>query len=272
MSTVSNSFVHVIAANDQGRDFVCGDIHGQWLQLQAALRRVDFNTEKDRLFALGDLVDRGTQSREVFTLLNEPWFYSIRGNHEQLMFDALEKKLPQDIELWSQQGGNSWLSDPMRLSINEKSLMQLIDQQRELMPWAIELMLADGRRVGLVHAEVPVPDWAAYINQMSSGDSHASQLRYRSIWSRQIRETGYEAGVAGVDLCVHGHCMFQKPIRQFNRCYIDTGAYLTKKRLWGIKKQQLGFLTLMQVEALFDIKEQSIEAIKALSWNRSRHL
>lgn len=267
LSRSSNTVFQAFSANVEGRDFICGDVHGQWTQLQQALNRVAFRTQHDRLFVLGDLVDRGEQSREVFTLIEEPWFFSIRGNHEQLMFDALEKQLPQDVDMWTEQGGNKWVSSTEKL-LREESFMQLVNQQREVMPWAIELALADGRKIGLVHAEVPIPHWGDFVAEVQS--SEGAQLRYRSIWSRQIREVGYESGVAGIDLCVHGHCMFKEPVRQFNRCYIDTGAYLTKKKFFGMKKEALGRLTLIQAERLFDIPEVPMEEIRQLSWHSNK--
>lgn len=262
MDSSYNTVFQSFPANKDGRDFVCGDVHGQWAQLQQALNRIAFDTQHDRLFVLGDLVDRGEQSREVFTLLEEPWFFSIRGNHEQLMFDAMEKQLPQDVGMWSEQGGNTWVKSPNEL-LSEVSFMTLVNQQREVMPWAIELALKDGRKIGLVHAEVSIPQWDIFAAQLQTKEG--AQLRYKSIWSRQIREVGYESGVSGIDLCVHGHCMFKEPVRQFNRCYIDTGAYLTKKKFFGIKKEALGYLTVIQAEHLFDIPEVPFDKIRQLS-------
>lgn len=262
-ASVSTSIFQSFTANTEGRDFVCGDVHGQWAQLQQSLNDVGFNTKIDRLFILGDLVDRGAESREVFTLLEEPWFFSIRGNHEQLMFDALEKQLPQDVSMWFEQGARDWVRSTSALINEELSLIRLINQQRDIMPWAIELALKDGRKIGLVHAEVSIPQWDTFVAEIQT--QKGAQLRYKSIWSRQIREAGYESGVNGIDLCVHGHCMFKEPVRQFNRCYIDTGAYLTKKKFFGIKKEALGCLTLIQAERLFDIPETTFEKIRNLS-------
>lgn len=258
-----------VEANTMGQDYVCGDLHGQHQLLIEALKRVNFNMATDRLFSLGDLVDRGAKSREVFSLVEEPWFYPIRGNHEQLMFDALENQYPQDVELWMQNGGGDWVN-----SINgftqDPLLMALVKQQRETMPWAIELALTDGRKLGLVHAETVIPDWQLFTTKICEPGVQASQLRYQSIWSRQIREEGYELPVEGVDLCVHGHCMFMEPVRQFNRCYIDTGACLTRKTMFGLKQKRLGYLSLLPVEKLFDIPSLELAQIRQLSWHRQR--
>lgn len=58
--------------NLAGRDFVVGDIHGCYDQLTNLLKEIKFNFAKDRMFAVGDLVDRGSKSKEVLDLLYEP--------------------------------------------------------------------------------------------------------------------------------------------------------------------------------------------------------
>jgi serine/threonine protein phosphatase 1 len=67
-----------------GQDFVVGDIHGQHDKLVNALALVGFNFIEDRLFSVGDLVDRGKGSKKVVDLLQESWFDAVKGNHEQL--------------------------------------------------------------------------------------------------------------------------------------------------------------------------------------------
>jgi len=68
--------------NTQGRDFAVGDIHGHFTRLQAALEAVDFAPEVDRLFSVGDVVDRGPESERVLDWLAQPWFFAVQGNHE----------------------------------------------------------------------------------------------------------------------------------------------------------------------------------------------
>ena len=49
--------------NDLGRDFIIGDLHGHWSVLERLLEEVSFDKAKDRLFSVGDLVDRGQIGR-----------------------------------------------------------------------------------------------------------------------------------------------------------------------------------------------------------------
>lgn len=78
-----NTFFH--PTNAQGRDFVVGDLHGCHDELMEALSAVGFDEERDRLFSVGDLVDRGPQSFQTLSLLSKPWFHAVLGNHEAML-------------------------------------------------------------------------------------------------------------------------------------------------------------------------------------------
>ncbi|MBQ0747387.1 MAG: metallophosphoesterase [Marinobacter sp.] len=56
-----------ISRNVTGTDWLCGDLHGQYDALQSALADVAFNTTQNRLFLLGDVVDRGPRSKELLS-------------------------------------------------------------------------------------------------------------------------------------------------------------------------------------------------------------
>ena len=59
-----------IPKNIKGRDFVVGDIHGHYDLLKTELKTVGFDKQKDRLFSVGDIIDRGPKSEECLTLLD----------------------------------------------------------------------------------------------------------------------------------------------------------------------------------------------------------
>lgn len=68
-----------------GKDYVVGDIHGSFSALEKLLFKIGFDKKKDRLFSVGDLVDRGNESYKSLEYLSYPWFYAISGNHEQII-------------------------------------------------------------------------------------------------------------------------------------------------------------------------------------------
>ena len=57
--------------NHEGRDFVVGDLHGMFQTLEALMETVKFDTTIDRLFSVGDLVDRGPESKRVVEFLKQ---------------------------------------------------------------------------------------------------------------------------------------------------------------------------------------------------------
>jgi diadenosine tetraphosphatase ApaH/serine/threonine PP2A family protein phosphatase len=75
-----------------GQIIVCGDIHGQMLDLfrllDTASQGLDFDTSDDRYLFLGDYVDRGYSSFETFAYLaylkvrHPKRIWLLRGNHE----------------------------------------------------------------------------------------------------------------------------------------------------------------------------------------------
>lgn len=86
--------------------FLVSDIHGQNLAFKKALQNAFFSPQKgDRLFVLGDMVDRGPQSKEVlFDLFALRQAYPqqvtlLKGNHEQMLEDWLRGQGNPEIYL-----------------------------------------------------------------------------------------------------------------------------------------------------------------------------
>jgi bis(5'-nucleosyl)-tetraphosphatase (symmetrical) len=64
-------------------DWVIGDIHGCWQTLQRLLERLRWDRARDRLWLIGDLVNRGPGSLEVLRwAAREPLVDAILGNHD----------------------------------------------------------------------------------------------------------------------------------------------------------------------------------------------
>ena len=74
------------------RRFAISDIHGCAKTFQALIERIDLRQD-DRLFLLGDYIDRGPGSRQVIDIIMDLQARGFRltclmGNHEQLMLHA----------------------------------------------------------------------------------------------------------------------------------------------------------------------------------------
>ena len=80
----------ILKHRTQGQDYFVGDIHGRYDARIAELSEVGFDINRDRLISVDDLVDRGEPRALVRELLNNAWFYAVRGNHEQFILDQYD--------------------------------------------------------------------------------------------------------------------------------------------------------------------------------------
>lgn len=168
--------LHSFGKNEKGRDFIVGDIHGVYDQLFKLLASVNFDKNIDRLFSVGDLIDRGPKSLEVLALNNEDWFFAILGNHETMLLTG-HLAYAKD-----------WYNT---LTPEDKDKCLTIIKK---LPLAIEIETSVGL-VGLVHAQVPQKfnDWSQfkqYLNEanlshdMSSIKDSGKVIR-DALWSRK---------------------------------------------------------------------------------------
>lgn len=75
------------------RIIAVSDVHGFYDEMMTALKEVNFNPETDLFVSCGDAMDRGPKPRQVIEFLNRlPNKVLVRGNHEQLMQDAIRRK------------------------------------------------------------------------------------------------------------------------------------------------------------------------------------
>ena len=75
--------------------FVSSDIHGFFDEWQNALNEkgFDLTNPEHKIIVCGDLFDRGRQPREIidFILSHKDKFILIRGNHEDLMQEMIDR-------------------------------------------------------------------------------------------------------------------------------------------------------------------------------------
>ena len=181
-----------------------GDIHGHFTQLRTGLDRIGFDPEKDRLFATGDLVDRGPESHLVLEWLEKPWFFSVQGNHESMDYRLMQEEYPCFST------DNEWI---MEIAESDKPAYIKALQS---MPVAIQVETAKGP-VGIVHADLPTDRWDAdQIGRWNEEDIDFAQWSYAR-FSRQ-----YEQPVWGVRALIHGHTCVSSASTLGNVHFIDT--------------------------------------------------
>ena len=76
-------WTRTVRANPCGRDLVVGDVHGCFRTLDRALTELRFDTDSDRLFGVGDLVDRGPHSAEALVWLETRFEAVVMGDRER---------------------------------------------------------------------------------------------------------------------------------------------------------------------------------------------
>ncbi len=126
-----------VPANLEGRDLVVGNLHGHRSLFEQALDRLGFEPTRDRVLSVGDLIDRGRESLATLSLIEEPWFHAVLGNHELMLLNYLGYYAS---ELHSRKsyvsGGGEWVNEA--ISRNPKGLDRLADRVAAL-PLAIHV-------------------------------------------------------------------------------------------------------------------------------------
>ena len=206
-------FYQPFGPNRKGRDFAIGDLHGMYDLLFLELGKVDFNFRTDRCFSVGDLIDRGPQTEQCLTLINEPWFHAVCGNHEDSL-RMVARSLPSAAITanWILNGGRWHLLVPTDTMNHYADLV-------DTLPELISVELVSGRKVALCHAEYPLPYWAP------EDIENDPELRRHMMWSRSKVQNQDASMVTGIDHIICGHTIVKTPRQLGNSHFIDTGAF-----------------------------------------------
>lgn len=208
--------------NQVGRDLIVGDIHGHFSKLHAALNEAGFNPAVDRLFSVGDLVDRGPESAHALEWLTKPWFHAVQGNHEDMAIRWGKPDCRMDVDLYAGNGGIWNIANTPQERAEYSFALSCL-------PLAIEIE-TDGGLVGVIHAGCPLDSWdelrAAVMGDGLLTNGGIKLLRQQCLWDRSRIEHGDEQPVAGVRAVVVGHTPVSlAPYTLGNTIYIDSGAW-----------------------------------------------
>lgn len=218
--------------NKEGRDIGVGDIHGHFSYLQRELNRIKFDPTKDRLFGVGDLVDRGPENKLAAEWLLYDWFNTVRGNHDDHVarYDTTES--------WLGKAGK-WFD---AFTDEEKELFA--EPFRQL-PIVIEVETKYGI-VGLVHAECPFDDWNTLLERLGP-DNHPRDRKLVAnacMFSRRKFEFKEPDRVKNIRAVVVGHNPVKEVLKLGNTYFIDTEGW----------KPRSGKFTLFNLNGLQPIR------------------
>lgn len=145
--------------------YVMSDIHGMYDKYLKMMELIDLK-EDDRLYVLGDVVDRGPDSMKILLdMMKRPNVLGIVGNHELMMMscmdillseindaflDSLEDESIMKLYDWVYNGGNSTMQAFKRLSEAEQN-----DVIAYIMNFtAYDEVMGNGNHYLLVHAGI----------------------------------------------------------------------------------------------------------------------
>lgn len=246
--------------NMLGRDFVIGDLHGAYPAFQNLLREIHFDPTKDRMFSVGDLVDRGPKSLECLELMRQPWFHCVLSNHEQMMLEAFTGGVMG--QYWIRNGGD-WGADSLRawkavklgnyvgeITDEDANVFELVNMIDEL-PYLITVQNRSGKTFHILHAELPPnqswmvtdemladPEIVRQLAETQSGDGDAF-LWARSVWYgyyarpvlkqqliADVKEHGFDEMMnEDRSMVISGHTIMVKPTTILGLTNIDTCAF-----------------------------------------------
>ena len=224
------SKIKIFNANTNGHDYICSDIHGHFYLLEEKMHEVNFDKSKDRLFCLGDLIDRSYDSPLALQYLKEPWFFSILGNHEIMLMDVCESGNPEVKSQWHFWGGD-WAED-----LTDEELDEYYQAFIKL-PIGIELSLTNGKKISLIHANLAKDaDWNKVKEFLESTpntniNTYEPTLR-EMLWEKAPIHENYSIDiepVKNIHHVFHGHTIVEDIIVLENRTYMDLGSYKYEK-------------------------------------------
>lgn len=218
--------------NTQGRDFVVGDLHGYYAVLMQKLEEQRFDARRDRLLAVGDLINRGPDSVRCLELVREPWFFSVQGNHERFFLRSLAGD--HNASRILQENGGGWM-----MLYSGEELAQLAALIETQMPLAMEVPW-QGRKLGMLHAEVPEDDWHCLPDSMT--DVSHRMLEVMVSQRSRLRQRRTDP-VRNIDAVACGHTIVEQPTRLGNVHYLETGI---------CAPQLKGYLTLVELPRFFE--------------------
>lgn len=243
-----NSPIRRLPGNELGKDYVVGDLHGCYGLLEQLLKSVAFDPGCDRLFSVGDLIDRGPDSYKCLQLLEEPWFFAVQGNHEQMLLEFFENYMVTGRLERLQDGANngfliyggSWVEkyfQPERNAMSE-DFDSWLKRVRELpLMWVVG---EGSNRFHIIHAELLRTDYSLAENLVWLDSDIDRWLELNSI-SRDVQDSllwgrillSAPAAIdnartqARLSTTFCGHTFAIRPRQVLSHLCIDTGAFIS---------------------------------------------
>ena len=197
-----------------GRDWVVGDVHGCFRTLRDALLAIDFDDGRDRLFSVGDLIDRGPNSIKAVDWLESGRLSAVvMGNHEAEMVQLMQT----GNVLSPTKAYQGWMRN-----IPRQEVYRWHNALRAL-PLAVTVETPTGR-VGIVHCSTWRDNWSATLGALAQRNMAAINMVLLGIDDQEKRAGPTGKEVEGIDRVFAGHEPRKQVEGRANTWNIDTGA------------------------------------------------
>lgn len=207
--------------------YAIGDVHGEADKLDELLRRIraDAVARKapHRIVFLGDLIDRGPDSRRV---VERAMHFAatenaivLRGNHEELMLHAYDKRESVGIYWWAENGGDETIASYMTANGVCDDFRDAVDTSHIAWLRGLPVIARDEPR-GLVFVHAGIDPWRF------PNCSDEVKLWTRSQTFYRSRDWPDREELKDITFVVHGHTPTPdfEPEWQPRRINVDTGA------------------------------------------------
>jgi len=214
--------------NRSGRDLILTDVNGCYKELVKLTEAIGF-CDQDRLFLLGNSINKGLYSYEVIQFTSKSNVYPIIGSAELLMLTAMLDGVPANAkeileQQWDDNGG-VWR--------HELTSDQLNKMYKAILKWPLTITLNAHKKIGLVHAESPFNDWNEFKKQEIDYN-----LLMRATNGQTILQGDRDGIVKNIDFIISGHTQLARPPVYVGKCaYVNHGIVIGRKsKIYDVKE------------------------------------
>ncbi len=213
------------------KHYIIGDVHGEYQTLLALVEKLPKDT---RLIFVGDLINRGSQSKDVIDFVRNNAFCCIKGNHEEYLLkfgsnflEGVQNKINNSSLIWAYTHLSSTLRSygflkrgSNKITINQES----IDQMKEDMEWIEQLPVyfefgqLKGYSLPVVVTHAPVDKYWLF------KDSHPDYFAFHAMNNRNNPSSSAPI------FNIYGHVPKDEVLIEKNFVSLDTGCGRGKDR------------------------------------------
>ena len=177
--------------------FVVGDVHGQITMLDELLQY--WNPQEEQLIFLGDLADRGENSKATLErareLMEKHEAIVVKGNHDEMLENFLEHPV-QTLEQYYRNGGESTINSLLNRVTKKDEFLRNVSDIKEKYPWLLPVL----KSLPLYY------EWAGYLFVHAGVDMSLENWQDSSsrdfVW---IREGFYDQAITTNKKIFFGH-------------------------------------------------------------------